>query len=111
MGEEFLPEFEITMTASPARGVRIAGRSVQRVGAVADEVFDEAGGGIVDARDAHEAAGAADNLTGDDLAVAGAEGVDDFAARDAGAEDRRERRARVVALAAHAVASMALARS
>ena len=60
-------------------------------GAVADEVLDEAGGGVVNGRDAHEAAGAADDFAGDDLAVAGAERVDHLAAGDGGAEDRRER--------------------
>jgi len=60
--------------------------------AVTDQILDEAGGGIGDGADADEAAGAPDDLAGDDVAVAGAESVDHAATRDAGAEHRREPR-------------------
>ena len=50
--------------------------------AVTHEVFDEAAGGVVEAADADESAGAADDFAADDLAVAAAEGVDDAAVGD-----------------------------
>lgn len=80
------------------------------LGAVADEVFDEAGGGVVDGADADEAAGTADDFAGDDLAVAGAERVDDFAAGDGGAEEGASwAMIGVVTVQARARSSLALA--
>ena len=58
--------------------------------AVADEIFDDAAGGVDDAVDADQPAGAADDLAGDDVAVSAAEDVDDAAARHAGADDGRD---------------------
>ena len=58
--------------------------------AVADHVFNEAAGRVHEAADAGEAAGAADDLARDDVAVAAAEGVENAALRDGGADERAE---------------------
>lgn len=58
-------------------GVEAVGAVVAlgEAGAVADDVFRKAHAGVEEAGDGHEAAGAADELAADDLAVAAAEGV------------------------------------